>query len=349
MKNNQIFNMIASLEATGKAPENSVISSVQNSKKDKALYNSAPVGYEQTIDTLTYIKQEVIKQKFYEENPGDFIPVKVGEGSFSSEFLYYTNFELSDDFESGIMGQGTGTRKSKLDVGYDAVRLTPYFWSKEIDYSLVEINQAAKNIGSAISLITQREEAGKRNWDLGIQKVSKLGSSNVSGVEGLYNLTGVTNNLVTITKAISSMTPAEIQSVVKDMMNAYWTNNNKTAKPDTLNIPTSDYFGLSEFIDATGIYKSKGDYLLEAFKFATGNPNFKILPSQYADSADNGLGVNRYTLYRNDPQTLEMNIPIDYTTTTFGTINNFDFNSVAYGQFTGVIAKRPKEILYFSY
>jgi len=44
-----------------------------------------------------------------------------------------------------------------------------------------------------------------------------------------------------------------------------------------------------------------------------------------------------------------MNIPIDYTSTSFGTSNSFDFSSVAYGQFTGVIAKRPKEILYFSY
>jgi len=348
MDKNKIFNMIAGLELTGKAPEGSIISSVQHSKQDKPLYNAAPAGYQATIDTLTYIKQEVIKQKFYEESPADFLPVKVGEGAFSSEFVYYTNFEFSDSFESGLMGQGTGTRKSKSEVGYDTKRLNPYFWAKELEYSLIEIEQASKNVGSAISLITQREEAQKRNWDLGIQKTAFLGL-NANGVEGLLNLNGVTNNLAVITKAISSMTPAEIQVVARNMINAYWTNNNKTAKPNTLVIPYSDYFGLSEFIDATGIYKTKGEYLLESLRFATGNPNFQVKPLQYADTADNGLGVNRYTLYKNDAQVLEMNIPIDYTTTTFGTANNFDFGSVAYGQFTGVIAKRPKEILYFSY
>jgi len=44
-----------------------------------------------------------------------------------------------------------------------------------------------------------------------------------------------------------------------------------------------------------------------------------------------------------------MNLPIDYTTTTFGTVNNFDFSNVAYGQFSGIIAKRPQEIYYLDH
>ena len=82
---------------------------------------------------------------------------------------------------------------------------------------------------------------------------------------------------------------------------------------------------------------------------ATRNPNFQIISTQYNDLGANDLGVNRYALYRNDSRTLEMNIPIDYTSTSFGTVNNFDFSSVAYGQFSGVIAKRPLEIYYLDH
>lgn len=350
MENNQIFNIMALTSQEGKLPDN-VYGSVLCNSTDKVLSNAAPTGYQVDIDTLTTIKQDVIKQKFYTESPADFMPVKVGEGAFSSELLYYKNFELAGDFESGIMGQGNNTRKDSVEVGYDAIRLKPYFWAKTLDYSLIEVQQASKNIGGTINIITQKEEARKRNWDLGIQKTAFLGISTVSGVEGLLNMTGITNNLTVITKAISSMTPAEINVVVKNMINAYWTNNNKTARPDYFIMPYSDYFGLAELIDPTAAPTgmTKGDFLLNAFKFASGNPNFQIKPLQYADSADNGLGVERYALYKNDSQVLEMNIPIDFTTTTVGTSNNFDFGSVAYGQFTGVVAKRPKEILYFSY
>lgn len=348
MDNNKIKNILATLQ--NGAPQGSMTSMICNSLRDKGelkpVYNAAPAGYEQTIDTLTYIKTDIIKQKFYEVNPAEFVPVKVGEGAFTNESLYYTNFQLSDDFESGIMGQGKGTRKAKTDVGYDSVRLPNYFWAKELEYSLIEVQQAAQNIGSAISLISQKEEVQKMNWDLGIQKVAFLGSDNVSDMDGLLTLSGVTTDTTTLTKSISSMTSTEINAFVRDLIKKFFVNSNKTAMPDTFLIPTTDYLGLGSFVAENQPLINKLEMLEKAFKLATRNPNFKVTSVQYGDKADNSLAKNRYVLYRNDARTLEMNIPIDYTSTSFGTANNFDFASVAYGQFSGVIAKRPLEIYY---
>ena len=97
--------------------------------------------------------------------------------------------------------------------------------------------------------------------------------------------------------------------------------------------------------------QSKMNFLQAAFQQQTSNPGFKVIHSAYnnKDFSQNPLNVNRYVLYRNSNQTLEMNILIDYTTTTFGTVNNFDFTNVAYGQFSGIIAKRPQEILYLDH
>lgn len=349
MDTQKIKNMIAVLE-NGKTSQGSILSCVTNGdEKAKALHNAAPAGYEQVIDTLTLIKREVIPQKFYTVNPADFVPIKTGEGAFTNESLYYTNFKLSDSFESGIIGQGTGTRKAKSDVGYDSKRLPNYFWAKELGYSLIEVQQAAMNIGAAISLISQREEAQKENWDLGIQKTAFLGIDNVSDVEGLLTLSGVTIDTTTLVKPISAMTSTEINAFAKDLIKKYYVNSNKTAKPDTFVIPETDWMGLASFVAENQPLITKADFLLQAFRMATNNPNFQIQPVQYSDKGDNDLGQNRYALYRKDPRVLEMNIPIDYTSTSYGSANNFDFASVAYGQFSGVIAKRPLEIYYLDH
>lgn len=348
MDTNKIKNILATLQ--NGAPQGSMASMICNSLRDKGelkpVYNAAPAGYEQTIDTLTYIKTDVIKQKFYQVNPAEFVPVKVGEGAFTNESLYYTNFQLSDDFESGIMGQGKGTRKAKTEVGYDAVRLPNYFWAKELEYSLIEVQQAAQNIGSAISLIAQKEEVQKTNWDLGIQKIAFLGSDNVSDIDGLLTLSGVTTDTTTLTKSVSSMTSTEINAFARDLIKKFYVNSNKTAMPDTFLMPTTDFLGLGSFVAENQPLINKLEMLEKAFKLATQNPNFKVTSVQYGDKSDNSLAKNRYVLYRNDARTLEMNIPIDYTSTSFGSANNFDFASVAYGQFSGVIAKRPLEIYY---
>ena len=42
-----------------------------------------------------------------------------------------------------------------------------------------------------------------------------------------------------------------------------------------------------------------------------------------------------------------MNIPLDYVTTQFNTLDNFNFQNVAYGQYTGTTIFRPLEVLYF--
>jgi hypothetical protein len=61
------------------------------------------------------------------------------------------------------------------------------------------------------------------------------------------------------------------------------------------------------------------------------------------------LNKNRYTLLSYDEDSLRMDIPVDYTNTLQNTVNGFNFQSAAYGQFTGLKAYRPKEMLYFDW
>ncbi len=83
------------------------------------------------------------------------------------------------------------------------------------------------------------------------------------------------------------------------------------------------------------------------------NPNFQILPVAYADKTNNAdvtaLNKNRYTLLRYDEDSVRMDIPLDYTNTMANTINGMNYQNAGYGQFTGVKAYRPLEMLYFDW
>ena len=355
------LNMLKAIHDGRELTQGTLVNSLINTKaglkgKANVLCNAAPAGYEQTISTLTDIKRDVISQVFYTvgENQGGlsaFVPIKTGEGAFTEESLYYTNFKLDGNFSSGIMGQGAGTRKGKTNVGYDSLRLPNFFWSGEMDYSIIELEQANRNIGSVINLITQREEARKTEWDLGIQDTALVGQEDLADINGLLTLPGITIDTATLTKPLSAMTPTEINLFAKNIVKVYWENTNRTKLPTHFCMPTADFLGLPSFVAENQPLIMKVTFLEQAFREATQNPNFKITHTAYnnKDSGLSSLTANRYVLYRADSKTLEMNLPIDYTTTTFGTVNNFDFTNVAYGQFSGVIAKRPQEILYLDH
>jgi hypothetical protein len=89
--------------------------------------------------------------------------------------------------------------------------------------------------------------------------------------------------------------------------------------------------------------------LQQQFREITQNPDAKIVPLLYCDKSVSKLANNRYVLYKRDNEVMEMNIPVSYTSTVAGSYNNFQFQSVAYGQYTGLQLFRPKEVLYFDF
>ncbi len=94
-------------------------------------------------------------------------------------------------------------------------------------------------------------------------------------------------------------------------------------------------------------------YLQQAFDMIVPGGKFKIMPSAYGMTAYNGgaagVGKQRYILMRRDIDTLFQELPVEYQTTAFGTLNNFNFQNVAYAQYAGVTVLKPLEILYYDH
>ena len=323
---------------------------ILQAKHGEEIRNS--LGFELNITTLTAISKSIVEQKFFEIPPADYVPVRVGQNAWSTNIVTYRDFSAGGDFEEGNINTGASDSKlAEADSGVDSVSNKVINWAKSIGWSLFDLKIAA--LSGNWDLVTSKERSRKKNWDLGIQAIAFLGSKSDTSVNGLLTLPGVTSNTALIAGKISAMSTTTVPALVQGLIEAYRANCVRTAMPTHFIIPEGDYNGLATPVPGTVTLVPMLTYLLEAFKLITRNPNFKILPLAYADEVNNstvtGLNKNRYTLLNYDEDTLRMDIPVDYSNTLQNTINGFNFQNVGYGQYTGVTAFRPLEVLYFDY
>jgi len=322
---------------------------------NQSIANS--LGYDIDITTLTAIMQKVTEQKFFQVAPADYLPVRVGQGSWSQVLTTYRSFTMGGAFAEGIVNTGgQNARLAVADGGVDAINVNVYNWAKSIGWSIMDLQQAAK--AGNWDLVTTKEKARKTNWDLGIQETAFLGVAGMNGSGGacfgLLNLPGVTVNTTVIQKPIKDLTPAELKIFCAQVYEAYRANCRRTAVPTHFIIPESDYNGLATQASADFPIKSVLEVLRETFAATTQKADFKILPLSYADadyhiSAPTIDGKQVYTMLNYEEESLRMDIPVDYTNTIANSLDSFSYQNVGYGQFTGVGAYRPLEILYFQY
>lgn len=310
------------------------------------------LGYEIPITTLTAITKSVVEQKFYTVPFADYLPVRVGDGAWSTNLITYREFSDADDFTTGLVNTGaSNTRLAEADAGVDSITVQVNNWVKSISWSLFDIQQAIK--AGNWDLITAKERSRKKNWDLGIQQVAFWGVPGNSNINGLLTLPGVNSNTALITQPINAMTASQFATFLGGAYEAYRSNCNRTAIPTHFILPEPDYNGLSNTVDETFPLKTRLQRLKESFETMTNNKNFKILASAYAaesqNSAVTGLNKNRYVMLNYDQDSIRMDIPVDYANTLQNSVNNFQWQNAGYGQFTGAAVYRPLETLYFDY
>lgn len=306
------------------------------------------LGYDIDVTTLTTIMKKVSEQKFFEIAPADYVPVRVGEGAWSAQLTTYLSYALADDFGTGVMNTGGGNaRLAQADAGIQALSVPVKNWAKGIGWSIMDLEQAAK--AGNWDLVSSKERSRKKNWDLGIQKVAFLGLSGSADVLGLYTQAGVTVDTTTLPQSISSLSVVDLKAFCTTILNAYRSNCNRTAWPTHFIIPESDYLGLAAPASAEFPIKSVLQQLEETFQIMTKNKQFKILPCAYGDSTYSGQTYQQYVLHNYDEESVRMDIPVDYTNSLANSIDNFSFQNVGYGQFTGVLAYRPLEMYYLRF
>ena len=350
------------LNSTERAVMESLAPEYALALKKQGIKNA--LGYEITITTLTTIMKKISEQKFFQIAPADYLPVRVGEGAWSSNLVTYREISSIGAFEDGIINTGANNaRLSNAETGVDSIPISVVNWAEAIGWSIFDLEQAAKS--GNWDIVSAKEKTRKRIWDLGIQKVAFLGlgqslTSANSNTLGLLNQNLDLNPSVgplvkvdttTLTTSIYKLaaTPSNLSAFIAQVLNVYRANCNRAAWPTHFIIPESDYLGLATPSSPTFPLKSILQLMQETFQTMTGNKNFKILPCAYGDGAYNGAATQCYVLLNYAEESLRMDIPVDYTNTLANSIDNFSFQNVGYGQFTGVKAYRPQELYYFQF
>ena len=315
--------------------------------------NTSSMGYQYTIQTTHLIRAKVITQKFYEVPVTEYVPMEIGEGAWMENIQTNLVYQTGGDFERGNISMSDPTNITQVGVGLAPVPATIITWAMGYQYSNVEIEKALA--ADNWDVVQAKVGALKKLWDLGLQQIAFLGSkSNLTNVPGLLSQSAVNVNTSIITLNISSMSSSQFATLVQLLLNDYFANSNSTVLPDTFVIPMSDYLGLATPVASGFPVVSQLTYLLDAFKQITQNPNFKIMGLAYANQSQNAgywasNGTYRYTLYRRDPEVIRMVLPVDLILNAPGTSNNFNWNGVGVGQYTGAIAYRPAEIRYYDH
>lgn len=358
LKQPTIFSSVRKLADGSPAPivltKNELYHAAWSQKLVNERFGNA-LGYEVSITTLTAIVKKVSEQKLYKVAPADYVPIKVGEGTWASNLTTYRSFDVADEFESGILNTGgDNTRQSSNDAAIDALNIKINNWTKGIGWSIFELEEAAKS--GNWDLVASKEKTRKRNWDLGIQRVAFLGARGQNGSGGsclgLLNQPTGQFDTTLITKNISSMSTTELSTFQQNAIKLYRSNCNYTAYPTHFIVPESDYNGMAAQAAPGFPMKTILALLQEAFQIICQNKNFKILPLAYADAANagsalpSGAASKLYTFLNYDEESIVMNVPLPYTNTLANSLDNFMFQNSGYGQFSGVLALRPAELYY---
>lgn len=314
-------------------------------------------GYQILIDTMSYIKTQQSTQSFYELGyvgltPRSFVPIVVGEGAWASNILTRRTYLNAGDFETGLVRQAAQNgRQAGAEPSMDSVSYPTFLWADSINYSLMEVEQALQ--ASNWDIIAQKHSARQKMFQLGIQQIAFLGTKS-KNMEGLLINTAAPINATLITAYISSLNAANFLTFVTQLIAAYWTSSAATKLPTHFVIPMVDYLGLMALVPGSaGTFPVPMlTYLENAFKQLCG-PDFKIIGNAYCDKANanaqRAYNFNTYALYRYDPETLRMDIPVDFQVTQPGSYDNFHFVDTGYAQITGLQVFKPLEMLLFTF
>ena len=314
--------------------------------------SATSLAYQYATDRLTYIRARFVEQTFYEVAPADYLNVLVGEGAFSANIITNLSIKTAGSFKQGKLL--TGNNNSKIPVADAAMfpQTTKIMnWAVATEYTIFDVNQAL--FTGTWDPVEAKQKSRKKDFDLGIQEIAFLGDTgDNTAYPGLLTNSSVNTNSTRITAAISSLSTTTFATFVQGVVADFLSNCAYTAFPNKFTIPTDDWAGLGVPVSSTYPNISILNYLKQMFDaIVTGG--VEMLPLAYGIPANNklvlnvGTGYHYYALYKDDIDTQFMEIPVNYTVTAVGTLNNFQYQDVAYCQYSGVTVLKPLEMLYF--
>jgi hypothetical protein len=312
---------------------------------NQELMNAAGYG-DIDLTLLTVLERNISEQKFYTVDPTKFVPFDTSTGGFADFITVLRSYQNVDgDLSTWERGNDTdNARRGQVGVKVESVALKIHNLDKMVSYSMFELRQAMQS--GIWNLVTEKERARKRDYDLAVQKAVLLGDDDH---KALLNQADVTVNTAVLTKKISAMNSTEFKTFLQTVFAEYFKHTEYTALPDTLVMPVSDFMGLGTAVDEQyPVFTTMFQRLSDVFKQVTGNANAEIIPLVYCEEKFHN-GAYKYVLYRRDFDSIRAYQPFGYNVVNGATVDGVNYQNTAWARISDVFVNRPKEMLYLQF
>ncbi len=304
------------------------------------------IGIQQVITTLTNYSATVIEEKFYEiENLGDIVPIMPSTATAWLDDVAMTTVHYLSKDRRKKKTNGARNKVNKSDIAYGQKMFPRKIFEDSVMWTDTQLRQAAASL-QKINLMKDELQSLKIGFDLEFQSDVFVGDDDIN-LYGLLNNPEVAVNSDFFTKPIGDFTPDEFNNFIKTLLSLYSQNCNATTLPDTLVLPLSHLLGMVSFVSPEFPINSRIDAIENAFSKAVGRP-FKVYGVAYCDKNYGYVAEDRYMLYRNDPKTLEVEVPVPFELINPNTGYNYYYEMIGRAQYSGCNIKRPLEVMAFS-
>ena len=241
----------------------------------------------------THIETEVLKKPYPAIRYAEMIPVDTSANPFA---LSVTHFAQDSVGKAKFMN-GKGDDVPLVNIKGSKFEQTVNMAGVGYSFSLEEIG-AAQQLGTNLS--ADGAEAARMAYEQFVDEVAFVGDAAL-GIEGLYNMTGITSAAAGATFAAS--TPDAILAIINTALTGIFTSTQGIELADTIVLPLAEFSRIATVRLADGSDTTILDFIRRAniYTVQTGQP-LNIF-------ADRRL-TTKMVVYRRDPQVLKMHMPM---------------------------------------
>jgi hypothetical protein len=322
-------------------------------------------GYSFDVKTTETLIAEVLHQRFFhygKDMEGKDITLErllpidsSGIGAYQDSLKRMVARQiLNYDKSAGLSPFGSkGSKSQTAEVDFDYISIPNYALEMDITYDLNEVRQAQYS-RVAFNLIDEKEKATANMLSLSLRDniLGGNNSFNSGKLNGLFNISGVTEDTTTIPSNPALMSQEDFFEVVQNLIKL----RNDPVRQTLLN-------GLNTLLipmEVASILQGQPIIVSGATTAATGMlgsnrlsylksalPGVEVIECQFGNK-DSISDINpfigakyEWIFYSNDKDVLQSYMPVTPSLTGYGTANNFMFQSKLMTQFTGVWLFRP--------
>lgn len=278
----------------------------------------------------SHIEAEVLKKPYPAIKYARMIPIDTSANPFA---LSVTHF-AQDSVGKAKFINGKGDDIPLVNISGSKFEQTVNMAGVGYSFSLEEIG-AAQMMGRNLS--SDGADAARMAYEQFVDEVAFLGDTTI-GVEGLYNMTGITTAAAGATFAAS--TPDGVLDIINTALVGIESDTKGIEVADTIVLPLKVAGTMERRIGDTG--DTILDFIQRANRYSrqTGRP----LNIEFDYRLDS---LNKMLVYRRDPQVLKMHMPMPLQFIPPQPVN-LEIKVLGMFRFAPVNIRRPKAVRYVS-